>query len=466
MPLSKLAELQASVARAGNRLHAVIGSPGALWGSLRTAREEFDADAEKASERLLGAADGLRAARTFLGSDGPRTYFVAIENNAEIRDQGMVLSYAVVHAEDGRLSFVHNGSINELRLGSPAAVAVPSGTNEVFGSIAPTRLWQSVNATADFSWSGAAMTAMYKQATGQDADGIIAVDVPGLASLLKVVGPVSVPGLSDTITATNADRQLLHDLYQHPPDDAAANDREKQVTAGATRAIIDRITHTSFDGVALGQVLADAAAGGHLKLWSRFPTEEASFERSGLGGGPAVVDADRTFHVAVESRAPTKLDYYIRPHVLQHVTLTSDGDAVVQTTINVDNTAPVGAPPSEQLGPGDDSTARPGDYIAWVLLWGPAASAQDASVGESGLQLTQTVLYVPAGASRTAATVNTVIHDAVKDGKLDLRLVPQPRVAAMDVTVTLSAPGWQVTGATVRHVTWDRVQHITWGVTR
>ena len=76
------------------------------------------------------------------------------------------------------------------------------------------------------------------------------------------------------------------------------------------------------------------------------------------------------------------------------------------------------------------------------------------------------MLYIPAGQSQHAATVNTVIHDAVKDGKLDLRLVPQPRVVPMDVTVMLSAPGWQITGAPVRHVTWDRVQHITWGVTR
>lgn len=466
IPLAKLAELQASVAQAGNRLHSAIGSSAGLWGSLRAARKQFDADARQASDRLLGAADGLQAARTFLGGDAPKTYFVAIQNNAEIRDQGMVLSYAVVHADDGRLTLVKNGPITDLRLAAAAPVPVPSGTSAVFGSISPTRLWQSVNATADFAWSGAAMRAMYRQQTGQDVDGVIAIDVPGLAAVLSVVGPVPVAGLSEPLTAADASRELLHDLYQYPPGEKAGSVREDRVTTAATKAVVDQLTNGSFDGIALGQELGDAAAGGHLKLWSRFPAEETSFEHSGLGGGPAVVDADRTFHVAIESRAPTKLDYYVRPHIDQHVTLTSDGDAVVQTTITVENTAPMGAPASEQLGPGNNATARPGDYIAWVLLWGPAGSAQDASVGESGLQLTQTVLYVPAGKSQQAATVNTVIHGAVRDGKLDLRLVPQPRVTPMDVTVSLSAPGWNVLGAPTRHVTWARIQHITWSVTR
>jgi hypothetical protein len=217
--------------------------------------------------------------------------------------------------------------------------------------------------------------------------------------------------------------------------------------------------------VELGRELGDAAAGGHLKLWSRVPTEEQEFERVGLGGGPAVHDATRTFHLAVQNRTATKLDYYVRPTVTQRIRLTPSGDAVIRTTIGVRNQAPVGAPPSEQLGPDGEVTHRPGDYIASVCWWGPAGSTQDDSSPESGLQLTQYLQAVAAGQA-TQRTIVTVIHRAVQGGRLQLRYVPQPRLDPVDLTVSLDAPGWSVSGPGVQRLTWSRTLDLAWSVTR
>ena len=49
----------------------------------------------------------------------------------------------------------------------------------------PTQTWQSVNTTADFPFSGTAMQAMYAQAGGGHVDGVVALDVNTLASLLN-----------------------------------------------------------------------------------------------------------------------------------------------------------------------------------------------------------------------------------------------------------------------------------------
>src|SRR5207302_2430190 len=128
------------------------------------------------------------------------------------------------------------GPISDLQLKGSAPTPIPPGTAAVFGFIDPTGLWQSVNATADFSWSARAMSDMYRQATGEHVNGVIAVDVPGLIAVLNVVGPVSVPGLPRPLTAGNAAQQLLHDLYQHPETDHAAAQRESQATVAATKA--------------------------------------------------------------------------------------------------------------------------------------------------------------------------------------------------------------------------------------
>src|SRR5205823_6534074 len=127
----------------------------------------------------------------------------------------MVLSYAVVEAAGGKISFVRSGPISDLRLQRPVSAVTSAGTEAVFGSIDPRGLWQSVNATADFPWSAGVMRDMYSQAAGQEVDGVIAIDVPGLAALLRVTGPVQVPGLSRPLSVGNAAEVLQHDLYQY-----------------------------------------------------------------------------------------------------------------------------------------------------------------------------------------------------------------------------------------------------------
>ena len=464
VPFEALENLRTQVARAAQAVRGLVRGSDGLWGPVRRARREFDTLLGDSSRRLDHAADVLEVAPGFLGRDGDRTYFVALQNNAEMRDQGMVLSYVVARFVAGRLQFGESGSVGEIRLDRPAPVPIPPGTQEVFGSTDPTRLWQSVNATADFPWSGEAMREMFRQATGGTVDGVIGIDVPGIASLLRVVGAVPIEGVPEPITADSAVRFLLHDQYEglsFTGDQSGRRERQGDLIEG----VVQRLLGGSFDSVALARELGGAARGGHLRLWSATPSEEEVFGKTGLGGGPARERADRTFHVAVENRTTTKLDYYLRPSVRQEIRLTRRGDAVVKTFVVLANDAPVNAAPSYQLGP-DENTQRPGDYVAWALLWGPAGSRQEGSTSESGLLLSEAVVPVAAG-ERVQTTFETVIPNAVRRGRLSLRLVPQSRYEPMDLDVrVVEADGWEVVGPTVWSGPWDRVRNISWRVRR
>jgi len=464
VPIDGVRELNRDLVLAADRFRPLVRSTGGLWGPVGDARRRFDDLATASVRRLDRGAEAVRAATTFLGADGDRRYLIAVQNNAEMRDQGSVLQYVVVRLTGRRLVFERNGSVGDISLTMPAPTPLPPGTREVFGPIRPTQTWQSVNATADFPLSGRAMSDMYRQATGQGVDGVIAVDVVGLSALLRVVGPVLTPGQVDPVTAENVAQVLLHDQYDGLPandDSSARRERLGEVTHG----VINLITGGSFDAVALGRELGDAAQGGHLRLWSQAGDEEDVFVRTGLGGGPASSAPDRTFHMAVENGTATKLDYFVKPSVRQEVDLTPEGTAIVRTTITVDNQAPVGAAPSYQLGPDGVTQARPGDYVAWMLLWGPAGSTQQGSVEESGLRLSQHFVPVPAGQNRKL-TFETVVPHAVRDGHLDLRLVPQPRAEPVDLQVNLRAPGWHVDGQSSWRGPWINTFSIRWGVSR
>jgi Protein of unknown function (DUF4012) len=476
VPLASLATFGTDVQSAGTTIAALDRSGRGLLGPLHRARSQFNTLAQNTGARLLNDADALSVGRTLLGAGGVRHYFMALENNAEMRDQGSVLSYALLTVDKGHIEVTQHGPIltpiqvpgegasNGLLLKSPAPVAIPAGTSSVFGFIRPTETWQSVNATADFDFSAEAMQAMYHQATGQSVDGVIALDVPALASLLSVVGPVTVPGINEQITAQNAGTVVLHDLYSSFSDNQQIV--RKELLSEVVTEVVNRLSAGSFDPLPLAQQLADAAAGGHMKIWSDVSNEEATLERIGLGGGPATTLADRTFHLAIENRDATKVDYYVKTAMEQQVMVTKSGTAIIRSTIVIHNGSPVGAAPSYQLGPDGFGTTQPGEYYAWVLLWGPAGSDQPLSVPESGLLLTQDVIPHIFAGQTAEITFETVIQHAVRDGHLQLRYVPQPRLTPPALSVTVSAPGWNLSGRSTVAESWTKTVTLTWALHR
>jgi len=259
---------------------------------------------------------------------------------------------------------------------------------------------------------------------------------------------------------------LLHDLYEGIPpggDQSELRRRESNITS----AVIERLTTADYGVVSLADQLGHAAGGGHLRLWSRQPAEEGVFERLGIGGGPATALADRTFHLAVENGGATKVDFFVKARVRQDVHLTRSGTALVDTIVELDDQAPDGAPPSYQLGPDQAGTTHaPGDYRAWLLLWAPAGSTQPEGVPESGLVLAQRFAAVAAGRHYTLTLPETVIPHAVRNGRVDLRLVPQPRLDTVPLEVDLTTDGWHVDGPTSWRGPWDRVVRVGWQVHR
>lgn len=439
VPLGAVRQLASETTRAGNTLTQLDRGASGLWGPLASGRRAFDDVAGPTGARLRGAGDSLNAAVTFMGSEGARRYFVAVENNDEMRDRGMVLSYAVATFDHGHLQVERHGSVNDLTLRAPVAVPLDPGRAAIFGSLQPTQLWESVNAPADFPWSARTMAAMYKQASGQAVDGVIAIDVPGLAHALRATGPVQVAAAGSPITADNANEVLLKQLYDRDPSGSQRTRHE--ILDQVAVAIISRLTTSSQDAVSLGRELGEAAAEGRFRLWSSNPDEERVFERTGLGGGALSRHADRTFHVSVQNGTATKLDYYVDVALKVDITLTRGGSAVVRTQAVLTNSAPKKAGPSYQLGPDPYGTAKvPGEYKGRLYFYSPAGSVALDSVPESGLVLHTDAVDLLPGAT---AVVNTeaVIPNAVRSGQLVLRFVPQSRLRPMVLDLRIHGRG-------------------------
>ncbi|HVT77358.1 MAG TPA: DUF4012 domain-containing protein [Acidimicrobiales bacterium] len=461
--LASLQALGAATARAGAQLRAIKPTHSdAQWGPLGHATTDLDALLGDTATRLTNGAGVMGVAADLLGAHGPKHVFVALLNNAEMRDQGMVLSYAVADTANGAFRLARSGSTLDIPVNRPVTnPAVPTGTQQIFGGLQPNRLWQSVNGSADTSLSGALMRAMYQQATGERADAVVAIDVPTLAALLSVTGPVTVPGIDQPITAANAAPVLLDDLYAQAGATFRDPHRLEQVAATLT-AVVSHVQSGSLDAAALVHALGGAARGGHTWVSTADPAEQTAIERAGLGGSPGRFHPERTIHVSVQNGTATKLDYFVDPSVDMSVALTKDGTAVVTTTVTLPNTAPVPTPPGEQFGPDGFVSNVAGLYRARVYFWGPSTADQLDSVAESGLRLNFQVTDVLAGHTGKVSFTSVVPH-AVRHGRLALRFVPQPRVRPMHLKVQVSAVGWRVEHPSTT-TDWDRTLDLSWSV--
>lgn len=407
-----------------------------LWGPIGNDRQKFDREDARATHLLRQGVELTRYALAFLGADGPRTYLVVGENNAEMRDQGAPLSYALMSTDAGSITVVNEGSIGPLELASPTpGVVVPAGTEKMFGAeLDPTLFWQSANVTADFAFSGQDMQAMYATATGQHVDGVIGLDVVALQGLLSLTGPVTVAGVPEPVTAQNAGEVLLHQLYAGLPPDASQDPRHEEVGAVASAAV-HQLQVGNIDVVALARTLATAISGRHMQLWDDVPSYERTLREVGASGAVDTDDPTRTFHVAVENATATKLDYYVDVAISNTVYILPNGSALVNTSVKLVNHAPAGQPPSYQLGPDDFNSKVPGEYVGRVILWSPRDSTQvGGGTPESGLVAREEDL--PVFAAHTAiAQFSTTIPEAVVNGVLRLVFVPQPRLQPETVSV-------------------------------
>ncbi len=465
--LTAVAALADAAETAGKSLAALPRThAGGQWGPLSRATVDLDAVVSDTAQRLMTGADTMRVAGRLLGVDKPSRVFVALLNNAEMRDQGMVLSYAVAEARAGSFQVARFGSITDLALDAPVRdVTLPEGTAFMFGQLAPLQYWQSVNATADTALAGASMASMYRAATGDRVDGVIALDVPALSALLSVTGPVSVAGIAVPISAENAASVLLNDLYASQLNNTSDREERQRKLASVTAAVIERIRGASLNTSAIVRALGSAAAGGHVWVTSTLPDDQRALERAGLSGAPGRVGSDRTIHLSVQNGTATKLDWFVDPEVDVEVYLTPDGTALINTTVSVPNKAPIPTPSTEQFGPDNIVNSVPGLYRARTYFWGPAGADQPDSVKESGLALSYAVTDVRPGETKSV-TFSTSLISAVTKDSFRLRFVPQPRVRPMKLRVKVTGLGWKVTGEGTQSVSWDRTLELEWKLKR
>ena len=330
---------------------------------------------------LTTAAKAGDPLRSMLGEGKPTTWLVMAQNPAELRGSGGLFSaYLIVRFTNGNMQIVEAGSRKKLDGEFPNDQQIPywqAVSPETAGTWGPALgEWASFNIAPDFpTVAKLASAGMAKR--GTPVDGVIAIDPAVTAAILAGTGPVEHKGV--TIDSSTAEQYFTEGLYRQFPGFADVP-RKDELAMGLTYATIDAALKRPLDGAALWGAMSKAVEDGHLKVWSKNPSDQAWLET--LPIADAFSQRPQDLIIGFVNGTGGKLDPYITRDV-QIDTSSCPTDGTVATTIRMQNNAPKDLPPYvdvtlDQDGKPDPS-APSGFSRTYVTAYAPGTTLQDSS---------------------------------------------------------------------------------------
>lgn len=364
--------------------------------------DDLEAMLVEVAPQLVTAVRAVELLPPMLGADGPRNYLLAVQNSAEARSLGGIGgAFAVLAVEDGRVRVADQGSAASVPELDEPALPLTEEEETTFGPLFATYP-QNPTMNPDFPRAAAMYRAMWAGAQDLTVDGVVATDPVALAQLLKVTGPVSVPGHDVELTAENAVDVLLRDAYRDIEDPA----EQDEFFALAAATVFEKLM-SAPDPKALLATLDSIAQQGRLLVWSAAEAEQARITGTILAGDLAGADgASPVVGVFLNDTVASKMTYYLE----SSTTLTSTVCAADAPRLGLDVTLRSTAP---------DGGKGLSDYVTGYL---------------AGDQQYNVLLYAPTGGEFTRVLVDgeevpdedraSYVHEGLAVEILPVELVP------------------------------------------
>ncbi len=393
--------------------------------------------ADRVNQQAIGASATAQYAPAILGADDTRRYLFAFTNSAEARGvTGLMGNWSEVTVTNGRLKVSASGRTARLidalrndgvRLDMPQEFFDRYGQ---FGAGSPDRdvdpkFWSNVTMSPDMPSVGRAMSQMYKAATGHAVDGVFVVDPFGLAALLDATGnSVSVPGIDQTLNASNIAKFLLLDQYQ-----LAESDREDALQAVTELTVQQLLSSSLPPPQQLVEKLSPAALGGHISVWMQREDEENFLRTIGIDNSlPAHTgphgNADGIAVVSINASG-NKIENFLK-RTIDYTPTVDEPTGIVDATLTItlQNTAPETGYPAYVIGNIIDQPSGTNRMLLTVYsrLTNLGATVDDKAVDmgqqtELGWNVYSTFINIPSGAS---SVVTLHLNGTVAPGRYEL----------------------------------------------
>jgi Protein of unknown function (DUF4012) len=352
---------------------------------IQDARSQVQAQTSNVAQLLNNTALASRLAPAMMGADGPRSYFMGFQTNAEARGTGGLLGgWGILRFNDGKATVDTLGPNTTFgKVFAPTDLGPEFETDYGFSN--PTTDIRNTNQSSHFPYAAQIWKSLWAQESGENVDGAIAIDPIALSYILGAVGPVTMPD-GEEITQENVVELTESTVYSRFPDDQVAR---KQYLQDIATEVVRKVTGKVKSPRKLLDALGKAVSERRISVWSATPADQELLEKTPLAH--VIPDDPAPYaEVVINNLGGNKMDYYLDRQI-EYVADKCDGDTRMSTvTVRLANT----------LAPTD--VAPLPDYV--VAKEG--FTSKSALNVPKGTMLTSVRLLATAGAKLISATTN------------------------------------------------------------
>jgi len=381
------------------------------------------------------------------GGDGPKTYLVVFQNNAEIRATGgNPAASSVMVVDNGRIELKEQSDSMAFYAAGQAGRSVldlPESTLALYPDTF-TRYSQDYTFTPDFPTTARLFESLWDRTDGSQFDGVMSIDPVVLAHMLEVLGPVDLPS-GEQITAENAVKLLLSDAYQRFGDAGDNGRSSDEFFAMVSSTVFSRLAGGQWNPIAMFDQLTRSAQEQRINLWFTDEQAQALVTEVGLDGGLRPDNATSTqLGIYLNDFSIGKLEY----HLTTDISATCNAaDRTVNVSMNMHNGITDDITNAYTLGFRNSDYGLPKTTMMLNALFfappGATITAMDPGDGDipslsrSGVENNNTgeSRMVTLGQNENRTISYTVQLQAGPLGPLDLRHTP----TANDTSVSIDA---------------------------
>lgn len=308
-----------------------------------------------------------------LGARKSKTYLILLQNNMELRPTGgFIGSFVLVTFERGRITDINVQDVYSADGQLKGHIEPPGPIKKYLGEAN----WylRDSNWDPDFPTTATKIEWFLNKEIDKTVDGVIAIDLEVMKSILSEVGPINIPDFNTTV-----DSQNLYEKTQAAAEsDFFPGSRKKaNFLTALSRQFIDKAANLKgADRPKVAKAIFTNLAGKHIQIYLHNKTAQTAISTLGWDGGVSTPACDGNcvfdwFGIVEANLGVNKSNYFIKrePHLLSEIS----NDKVSHTlTIYYQNMA------SPVLGPS-------GKYKTYLRILAPGGAVINKfSVGTQG----------------------------------------------------------------------------------
>lgn len=310
---------------------------------------------DQASLLVNDARPMLENTPYMLGVDSPRKYLVLFQNDAELRATGgFITAYAIIQVDKGKISTIQSDDIYALDNKFTKKIPAPDPIKKYLPKV-PYWYLRDQNLSPDFKVSMETFFPNYQTINSPKVDGIIAVDTQLLVELIKITGPIGVPGFG-TYSANNDPRcncpNVWYELELYADvegpviwDSGTGQIISKPQNYGARKAFIGPMMYSVLANVMaqpkskmsqLFTTIMDQISAKHILLYFPDAKTQQAVESFNLAGRVKNYSGDYLF-IADTNFAGAKTNAWVTYSADQKIDISGDGTVTKTLTIKYNN---------------------------------------------------------------------------------------------------------------------------------